>query len=177
MKRQKIEQQAQPGYPSRDTFRPSRRPALLLFGMLVAVVGAPGCEEIFTETDIGGDMTVPQETWNVVMPEAGSRTLYFLESGGWLDYHVELVVDNHDLAAFLAEDAQNLLDRVDSALGTYDPEVFEDLDALREVEQIIQQLFADAWTGSAEAPTWNFVDCALVVDELVPYEEVDGDMG
>ena len=177
MKRQKIDLHPQPAYPSRDTFLPSRLPALLLFGMLVTVVGSPGCIEIFQGPIIDGDMPSPQETWDAVLPAVGSQTLYFEDGGGWVDYHLEMVVDNQDLAEFLAERSDTLLERVDRALADRDPEDLETPRGLEEIELELRQLLADAWTGTADAPTWNFVDFVLVVDDLVPYEEIDGDMG
>ena len=63
-----------------------------------------------------------------------------------------------------------------STLAAQPPRAFDDPDALAQLERRVQQQLADAWTGTAEAPTYNFVDCALVVDELVTDEPVDGDV-
>jgi hypothetical protein len=174
MQRQKVEASTQPSYPSRQGFR-VRRAGLACAGMLLIMIGAPGCPGDVA-VPIDGDVAVPRESFFVALPREGSRTVRFDERGGWMDYHLELTVDNRDLADFLAYNAQDLLDEVQQLLEGQVPRSFEDGDEIARIEQRLQQLLADAWTGTPEAPTWNFIECILVVDEIVREELIDGDM-
>ncbi len=176
MQRQKVQRATQQSYPTHQGFA-LRRPKALMAGLLVAVVGAPGCIELGPGPNVMGDMVVPQEVYFAALPAEGSRTLYFDAPYGWIDYHVEAEVDNADLAEYLGRDVQRLLDLIDDLLAERGLAAFDGSEDLHEMELEIRQLLADSWTQSQDAPTWNFLDLALVIDDLVYEEVVDGDIG
>jgi hypothetical protein len=173
MQRQKVHSTASPSYPTRERF-PQRRAGLACVGMLLIMVGAPGCPGDVA-VPIDGDIAIPAETFFVALPMDGSRTLYF-DQGGWVDFHFEIVVDNLDLAEFLRTRAEGLLDRLEESMADQPPRAFDEIESIQQLEQRARQLLADEWTGTAHAPTYNFVECTLVVDELVDAPEIDGDM-
>jgi hypothetical protein len=173
MQRQKVIASS-PRYPSRRRFAPARK-SLACAGLLLFMVAAPGCPGDIA-VPIDGDVAIPSETFFVSLPEVGSRTLHFDDGGSWVDFHVELVVDNHDLSRFLSHNAPGLLDRIERLLADTPPTGFDEIEIVRELEGRIKQLLADEWTGGPEAPVWNFIECTLVIDELGFEEPIDGDM-
>jgi hypothetical protein len=173
MKRTKVIAPTKTSYPTRQRYQP-RRAGLACLGMLIVMIGAPGCPGDIS-VPIDGDMVVPTETFFVALPMDGSRTLYF-DEGGWVDFHFEIVVDNYDLADFLRTRADGLLDRLEESMADQPPRAFDDIESLQQLEQRARQLLADEWNGSDQAPTYNFIECTMVVDELVDDEEIDGDM-
>ncbi len=165
MKRQKVQASSAPHYPTRSRFR-GRRAGLACVGMMLVMIGSPGCP---------GDVAVPHESYFVALPREGSRTLTW-DGGSYVDFHIEATVDNWDLHAFLVDNAPELLDRVEALLAEQLPTTFQDGEALREVERAVQQLLADQWTGSPESPLYNFLDCALIIDDAGVEDPIDGDM-
>ena len=174
MQRQKVQAASKLSYPTRVSYKP-RRPGLVCAGLLALMIGAPACMGDIAEPDIAGDMVAPAETWFVSLPAEGSASLSF-DAGGWVDFHFEIVVDNADLADFLITRAPGLLERLEEAMAGEPARAFDDVEALREIENEARQLLADEWTGTPDAPVYNFVECTLVVDDLVEHEEIDGDM-
>ncbi len=174
MQRQKVSASSAPSYPTRSRYQGHSK-VLACAGLMLLLIGAPGCPGDVA-VPIDGDIAVPHETFFVSLPAEGSRTLYFGEGVGWVDFHVELVVDNVDLNVFLRENAAVLLERTAAILAEEPIYSFDDIERIHELEDRVRQMIADEWTGSEEAPVWNFVECALIVDELFLEEIIDGDM-
>lgn len=173
MKRQKVNTDSSPCYPTRTGFQP-RRKGLLCAGLMLVTVGAVGCPGDIA-VPIDGDMVVPSETFFVALPAEGVRTLHYDGGQTYVDFHLELVVDNWDLSNFLKVNAPELLDRIEVALQSEAPQAFNNGNAIRELEGRVRQLLADQWTGGADSPVYNFIECTLIVDDL-GREEIDGDM-
>jgi hypothetical protein len=173
MQRQKVTAST-PRYPSRRRFVPARK-GLVCAGLMLFMVAAPGCPGDIA-VPIDGDVAIPAETFFVSLPEEGSRTLYLEDGSGYLDFHVELVVDNHDLRRFLSHNAPELLDRIELLLAENPPSDIDDIVVIRQLERQIRQLLANEWTGGSDAPMRSFVECTLIIDELEDVEIIDGDM-
>ncbi len=173
MERQKAQAVSTPRYPTRTSFQP-RRKSLVCAGLLLVTIGAVGCPGDVA-VPIDGDMIVPSETFFVSLPAEGSRTVFFQDSDRYVAFHVELVVDNRDLSVFLDTNARELLNRVAVTVAGAPPEELESGQGMRELERRVCQLLANQWTGSQDAPLYNFVECVVIIDDS-GYEEIDGDM-
>jgi len=174
MQRQKAPAASTPDYPTRSRFQPPRT-ALVCAGLLLVSIVAPGCPGDIS-VPIDGDMIVPSETFFVSLPAEGSRTVYLQDDESFVDFHVEVVVDNWDLSRFLADNAPEMLDRVAGVLAEESSQSFRRVEDVREIERSVRQLLANQWAGGTDAPVWNFVECTLVIDEIGFEEPVDGDM-
>ncbi len=174
MKRQKAPATSTPAYPTRSRFQPPRA-VLACAGLLLVTIMAPGCPGDIS-VPIDGDVAVPSETFFVSLPAEGSGTAFIESDEAVVDFHVELVVDNRELSRFLRDNADELLGRLELLLGNAPSQSLRELEDIHEVERRIRQLLADQWAGGSEAPVWNFVECTLVIDEIVHEEPVDGDM-
>jgi len=174
MQRQKAPAASTPRYPTRSRFQPQRK-ALVCAGLLLVSVVAPGCPGDIA-VPIDGDMVVPSETFFVSLPAEGSGTAFIESDEVLVDFHVEIVVDNHDLSRFLRENSQEMLARIELLLANAPAQSLREVEDIHQVERRIRQLLAAQWAGGTEAPVWNFVECTLVIDDIVVEEPVDGDM-
>lgn len=172
MKRTKVQHSSPPAYPDRGVLGTAFGPRLVLLGLL-CLAPVPACTTVH---DIDGLMANPSEDWGAVLPGEGSRTLYFSD-GATLAYHLDVVVTDGGLAAWLGDNEETLLDRADQLLEAWGSEVFAEGAERWELEQEILQLLADAYNGVEDSSVASFVDCHVVVDGFEPAEGQEDDTG
>jgi hypothetical protein len=152
-----------------------RRAVLAGLGALAGAAALPmatgGC--IVT---MPGLIAEDPDTYYVYLPVAGeSRTLYFSYQG-YVDYHVELRVETLELAEFLADNRDALLEAIDEEMASYGLWTFHPDQDHSGVELTLTQLLADAFAGVEDALTNQFHFVDLVIDHYNEEEEVDGDL-
>jgi len=142
---------------------------------------APGETGDTSITDTGaipGDIGETGEIHVAVLPETGSRTLTFEEPiWGWIDYQVQLTVDDMALLGWLVQNAEAALAAVDAALGQHPVSDFDGYTGDAAIERQIAQALADAMAGTQGADTSSFVDVTLVILAYTDENDIDGDIG
>ncbi len=161
-------------YPDLNGYM-DRRAVLAGLGVLAGAASLPltsgGC--IVT---MPGMIAEDPDTYFVYLPVEGeSRTLYF-SYHGYVDYHLELRVETLELAEFLADNRDALLEAIDAEMASYGLWTFHPDEDHSGVELALAQLMADAFAGVEGASTNQFAFVDLVIDVYNEEEEVDGDL-
>lgn len=192
LERQARQDQPQLDYPTIRGFLAEGK-SITRAGLVLGVAFCVGCPKTSdsdtrhtgdTEGQIAGDIVDTSSHYEehaLALPSVGSHTLYSSDPYGHVAYHVDLVVLESALAAWIAADEESLLvlfDKLLSAHGLYELAPKADLSAIQ-VE--LQQALAAAWwthEGRAGEPELDdFASIELVIDEWVKDEPIDGDIG
>jgi len=174
-------------YP--DIFNvPSRRE--LLAGLGVAAGGAAvavtvGCaagslvqpddDDAGDDDVVGDDDTAVAEYEVRLPPGADVRTVYFVDDA-YIDYHVDVVMDDGALAVYLGPGPEEALLAMDELLADRIVYDFAPGRDLTEIEEQLTQALADLYYEGRDASTDAFLHLALVIDEYDEGEQIDGDM-
>ncbi|MFH1467510.1 MAG: hypothetical protein ABIO70_24205 [Pseudomonadota bacterium] len=144
----------------------------------MALPGETGDTSIVDTGAIPGDMRETGELHYVVLPFTGSRNLTFEDPmWGWIDYRVELTVDDDALYAWLLAHPEAALAAIDAALRQHPVTDFDGWAGDDAIEAEIAQVLANAMAGVAGADTSGFVQIALLIDAYTDENDIDGDMG
>ena len=114
--------------------------------------------------------------WQVLLPSGGSQYLCFGESWEWIEYHLEITVDDRALARWLEESSQEALAVADGVLAGYPLQAFRPGEDWSAVEAQLVQALADAFAQSAGSSTHQFDALRLVIDAYQDETKIDGDM-
>ncbi len=156
MKRNRVTR-APPSYPTRTRLLRRARNGVLVG--LLAVATVPAC---VMYQDLDGLPAEPGEHWRAVLPADGLRTFYFEGGEGWVTYQLSLVVGRGELAVWLEDNDQVLLDQVEALFQDLPPERFEPEADRAELIQQIVALLVQAWAddggdGEAEVTDFDFI--------------------
>ena len=173
------------GYPDIHNV-PSRRELLAGLGMAAggtAIAVAAGCsggslllpDDDDDDDTVGDDDTVAAEYEIRLPPGAGTRTVYF-QYDAFIDYHIDLVVDDGAMAVYLGPGPEEILLALDGALADHLVYDFAPGRDLTEIEETLIQVIADLYHDQRDASTDAFLHLALVIDEYDEGEQIDGDM-
>ena len=163
---------------------PSRRELLAGLGVAAggtAIAVAAGCSGgslLLPDDDddtVGDDDTVAAEYEIRLPPGAGTRTVWF-QYDAFIDYHIDLVLDDGAMAVYLGPGPEDVLLALDSALADHLVYDFAPGRDLTEVEESLMQVIADPYYEQRDASTDAFLHLALVIDEYDEGEQIDGDM-
>jgi hypothetical protein len=144
----------------------------------VIAPGETGETGIVDTGAIPGDIGETGEIHYVVLPFTGSQNLTFEEPvWGWIDYRVELTVDDDALYAWLLANPEAALAAIDAALGQHPVTDFDAWSGDAGIEAEIAQALADAMAGAAGGDTSGFVQVALLIDAYTDENDIDGDIG
>lgn len=127
---------------------------------------------------IPGDIGETGELHYLVLPDSGSRNLTFENPiWGWIDYQVQITVDDDTAYAWLLANPDAALAAVDAALGQHTVTDFEGYAGDATVEAQIAQALADAVAGGEGADPSAFVEIALIILSYTDENDIDGDIG
>jgi hypothetical protein len=140
--------------------------------------GETGDTSIVDTGAIPGDIGETGEIHFVVLPSSGSQNLTFEDPmWGWIDYHVELTVDDEALYSWLLANPEAALAAIDAALARHPVTDFDAWAGDAAIEAEIQQALADAMADAEGADTSGFVQVALFIDAYTDENDIDGDIG
>ncbi len=164
------------------------------FGLVVGVA-ATGCIWPW-HTGVMGDMVAPDDTaWrdtgaipgdigetgeihHAMLPVSGERNLQFEDPvWGWIDYRVELVVEDRSLYNWIVSNPDVALAAIDAALLSHTITDFREYVDDGVVEQQLMQALADAMSGAEGADTSAFRELRLIIVHYTDENEIDGDIG
>ncbi len=127
---------------------------------------------------IPGDIGETGEVYYLALPETGEHNLQFEEpSWGWIDYRVNLVVEDYALFRWLVDNPAVALAAVDAALATHPLTDFREYDGSAIIENEIKQALADAMAGAPGADTSALHEATLEIVHYTDENDIDGDIG
>ncbi len=127
---------------------------------------------------IPGDIGETGELWTVALPEVDTRNLTFEDPiWGWIDYRVELVIQDRIVMNWIVNNPQAALNAIDAALLTHPITDFREYTEDGAIEQQIKQVLMDAMTGTEGSDTHGIREATLVIEHYTDENEVDGDIG
>jgi hypothetical protein len=124
-----------------------------------------------------GDIADTSAVYYALLPAHGSRNLTFEDPWGWIDYQVQLVVDDLALYEWLAANPVAALEAVDAVLGRHEIFEFDAWDGDPVIEAEIAQALSDAFTGSTGADPSTIVELTLAILAYTDENDIDGEAG
>lgn len=127
---------------------------------------------------IPGDIGETGEVHYAVLPETGERNLQFDEPvWGWIDYRVNLVLEDRVLFNWIVNNPGLALAAVDAALLAHNVTDFREYTGDPAVEEQIMQVLANAMAGAPGADISGFREASLVIVHYTDENDIDGDIG
>jgi hypothetical protein len=166
-----------PTYPDHSSFV-ARHPAALSAGIVIVAIGAACMGGTSADSSHWGvDSNEPASDESVFLPAAGFHRAWLSDGMSYVDYQVEILVSNLDLAAWVQDDEKDLLAALDATLATHPLEDFDDKDRdLAPIQDELLTTAADAIDADEGTPKGSLDGVVLTVVAW-GVEKIDGDMG
>ena len=127
---------------------------------------------------IPGDIGETGEIYYRQLPESGERNLQFEDPvWGWIDYRVDLVLEDHALYYWLVENPEEAMAAIDAVLLQHNIIEFDEYTGNTIIENEIKQAIIDAMTGALGGDTSGFREASLVIINYTDENDIDGDIG
>jgi hypothetical protein len=127
---------------------------------------------------IPGDMGETGEVHYAMLPDTGERNLQFEDPvWGWIDYRVEIVVEDRSLYNWILNNPELALAALDAALLAHTITDFHDYQDDSVIEAQLMQALADAMSGAVGSDTSAFRELRLIIVNYTDENDIDGDIG